>query len=64
MADGPHDYTLTIGGNAPEAMNTVRLAPGRVSFIVYRLYVPDQGVGPDRPRWRAGGECDGRQWQL
>ena len=44
IADEPHDYTLTIGGNAPEAMNTVRLAPGRVSFIVYRLYVPDQGV--------------------
>lgn len=43
-ATGPHRYTIAIGAPAAGAANTMRLAPGRVTFVVYRIYLPDQGL--------------------
>ncbi len=36
----PHNYTLTITTGAGGA-NTIHLAPTRVTFVVYRVYLPD-----------------------
>jgi hypothetical protein len=43
-APEPHNYTLTVGAAASGAANAVRLGPGRVTFVAYRVYVPDQGL--------------------
>ena len=37
----PHNYTLTISGASAGGANTLRLAQTRVTFMVYRVYVPN-----------------------
>ena len=41
-AAGLQNYTLTISAADAATPNTLRLAPSRVTFVVYRLYVPDR----------------------
>jgi hypothetical protein len=55
--NGPNrinSYRLTVGGNATGSANTLRVASGRFSFIVYRVYAPNKGLdrmgGVDLPR--------------
>ena len=60
IADGGQDYTLTIGGNAPEAMEHGTGTPQRSLYRLSALCPGPRG-GPDWPGWSAGGNCDGRQ---
>jgi hypothetical protein len=42
--NGPHNYTLTIGASALGSANLLSAAGSRLAFVVYRVYVPDQGL--------------------
>lgn len=42
-ATGLRNYTLTISSSASNAPNTLR-AEGGLAFVVFRVYLPDQGV--------------------
>ncbi len=43
-AAGPGSYTLTISANSPGSANSLRVGGGGLAFIVYRVYLPDQGL--------------------
>jgi hypothetical protein len=41
--DQHRNYTVTIGAGSNGAANALAVAPGRLTFVVYRVYIPDQG---------------------
>ncbi len=43
-ANEPHDYTVTIGARTVGSANSVRVGGSRLAFIVYRVYLADQGL--------------------
>lgn len=42
-APGAHTYTVTIRARPGDATNALRVGGSRLAFVVYRVYVPDQG---------------------
>jgi hypothetical protein len=42
--DRPGNYTVTIGAANPESSNFLSVGGGRFAFVVYRIYLPDQGL--------------------
>jgi hypothetical protein len=44
-APGPHNYTVTFDANASGAGNHVTWAPNQTTYVVYRIYVADDGLG-------------------
>jgi hypothetical protein len=43
LAPGSHAYTVTISASPGGATNALRVGGSRLAFVVYRVYVPDQG---------------------
>lgn len=43
-ANGPRNYTVTIGAGAPESGNTLKVAGSQLIFVVYRIYLPNFGL--------------------
>jgi hypothetical protein len=43
---GSQNYTVSVSASEPAAPNRLHITGSRVAFVVYRLYLPDQGRDP------------------
>ncbi len=43
-AGGRHSYTVSVSTNPSGSGNTLRVGGTRLAFVVYRVYLPDQGL--------------------
>jgi hypothetical protein len=44
---GPHDYTVTLDSGESGSGNHLAWAPGQTTYVIYRIYVADHGLGSE-----------------